>query len=76
MPGPWWFLGLALALALRGAPGAHAQQEAVMVAEGPGLDDLLQQTARLLLLQEDLQGLPAAPAEHGEWWLCPPCPSS
>ncbi|KAM6162695.1 thyrotropin releasing hormone [Erethizon dorsatum] len=65
MPGPWWPLALALALILTSVPGGRAQQEAAMVAEGPGLDDLLRQAERLLLLPEDLQGLPGAPVQHG-----------
>lgn len=53
---------MALTLTLTGVPGGHsqpeaAQQEAAMGAEHPGLDDLLRQAERLLLLREDLQRL-------------------
>ncbi|XP_005387136.1 PREDICTED: thyrotropin releasing hormone [Chinchilla lanigera] len=61
MHGPWW--PLSLILILTSVPRGHAQQEAAMEAEGPGLD-LLRQAERLLLLREDLQGLPGAPIEH------------
>lgn len=71
MSGPCWPLTLALALILTDVLGSHAQPEAVMVAEGPGLDDLLQQAERLLLLQEDLQGLPGVPMEHESQVLQP-----
>ncbi|EHB17322.1 Prothyroliberin [Heterocephalus glaber] len=71
MSGPWWPLALALALILTGVPGGHAQHEPVMVAEGPGLDDLLQQAERLLLLQGDLRGLPGAALEHESQVLQP-----
>lgn len=77
MPGPWWPLALALALIVTGTPGGCIQQEALMAAEGPGLDDLLQQAEHLLLLGEDLQEQPGAPVEHGEWEVAtthPPCP--
>ncbi|KAK2491234.1 hypothetical protein MC885_006896 [Smutsia gigantea] len=62
MPGPWLLLATALTLTLTGVPGGHAQpevaqQEAAMAAEPPGLDDLLRQAERLLLLREDLQRL-------------------
>ncbi|XP_004645693.1 thyrotropin releasing hormone [Octodon degus] len=64
MPGPWCLLTLALILI--GVPGGRTQQEAAVMAEGPGLDDLLQQAERLLLLQEDLQGLPGVPVVQHE----------
>ncbi|XP_036123503.1 thyrotropin releasing hormone [Molossus molossus] len=62
MPGPWLLLAIALTLTLTGVPGGRAQpemdqQEAAVAAEHPGLDALLRQTERLLLLREDLQRL-------------------
>ncbi|XP_023475692.2 thyrotropin releasing hormone isoform X1 [Equus caballus] len=62
MPSPWSLLAMALTLTLTGVPGGRsqpeaAQQEAAMGAEHPGLDDLLRQAERLLLLREDLQRL-------------------
>nr|XP_010588245.1 thyrotropin releasing hormone [Loxodonta africana] len=67
MPGPW--LLLALALTLTCVPGCRAQpevaqKEAVTAAERPGLDDLLRQAERLLLLREDLQRLRADRGER------------
>ncbi|KAM5314853.1 thyrotropin releasing hormone [Glossophaga mutica] len=63
MPGPWLLLAMALTLTLtHGVPGGRTQaevvqQEAATAAEHPGLDDLLRQAERLLLLREDLQRL-------------------
>lgn len=62
MPGPWLLLALALTLTLTGVPSGGAQPESVQqeAAEGPehpGLDELLHQAERLLLLREDLQRL-------------------
>ncbi|XP_057562693.1 thyrotropin releasing hormone [Hippopotamus amphibius kiboko] len=64
MPGPWFLLAMALTLTLTltGVPGGCAQpevaqQEAALTAEQQGLDDLLRQAERLLLLREDLQRL-------------------
>ncbi|XP_053785233.2 thyrotropin releasing hormone [Desmodus rotundus] len=62
MPAPWLLLAMALTLTLAGVPGGRTQaevvqQEAAMAAEHPGLDDLLHQAERLLLLREDLQRL-------------------
>ncbi|XP_035929519.2 thyrotropin releasing hormone [Halichoerus grypus] len=62
MPGPWLLLAMALTLTVAGIPGGRAQpevaqQEAAMAAEHAGLDDLLRQAERLLLLGEDLQRL-------------------
>lgn len=78
MPGPWLLLAMALTLTLTGVPGGRAQpemdqQEAAMAAEHPGLDDLLRQTERLLLLQEDLQRLRGDQGnrESGERRGCP-----
>jgi hypothetical protein len=53
---------LSLILTLTGVPGyraqpEEAQKEVAMAAERPGLDDLLRQAERLLLLGEDLQRL-------------------
>ncbi|XP_004692273.1 PREDICTED: thyrotropin releasing hormone [Condylura cristata] len=63
MLGPWLLLALALTLTLAGVPGGHtqsdevAEQEVAVMAEHPGLDGLLRQAERLLLLREDLQQL-------------------
>ncbi|KAI5174249.1 thyrotropin releasing hormone isoform X1 [Manis pentadactyla] len=69
MPDPWLLLAMALTLTLTGVPGGHAQpnvaqQEAAMAAEPPGLDDLLRQAERLLLLREDLQRLRGDQGNH------------
>ncbi|KAM5279661.1 thyrotropin releasing hormone [Ctenodactylus gundi] len=57
---PLVLLALAVTLTLSGVPGGCAQpeaaeQEAAMAAEHPGLEELLQQAGRLLLLQDNLQ---------------------
>ncbi|XP_004395720.1 PREDICTED: thyrotropin releasing hormone [Odobenus rosmarus divergens] len=62
MPGPWLLLAMALTLTVAGILGGRAQpgvaqQEAAMAAEHAGLDHLLRQAERLLLLGEDLQRL-------------------
>ncbi|KAF5919439.1 thyrotropin releasing hormone [Diceros bicornis minor] len=62
MPSPWLLLAIALTLTLTSVSGDRAQpevaqQEAAMAAEHPGLDDLLRQAERLLLLREELQRL-------------------
>ncbi|XP_022354351.1 thyrotropin releasing hormone [Enhydra lutris kenyoni] len=62
MPGAWLLLAMALTLTVAGFPGGSAQpevaqQEAAMAAEHAGLDDLLHQAERLLLLREDVQRL-------------------
>ncbi|XP_047564233.1 thyrotropin releasing hormone isoform X3 [Lutra lutra] len=62
MPGAWLLLAMALTLTVAGFPGGRAQpevaqQEAAMAAEHAGLDDLLHQAERLLLLREDVQRL-------------------
>ncbi|XP_036907006.1 thyrotropin releasing hormone [Sturnira hondurensis] len=63
MPGPWLLLAMTLTLTLtHGVPGGRTQaevvqQEAATAAQHPGLDDLLRQAERLLLLREDLQQL-------------------
>ncbi|XP_029773428.1 thyrotropin releasing hormone [Suricata suricatta] len=59
MPGLWLLLALALTLTVAGIPGGRAQlevaqQEAAMASEHTGLDNLLRQAERLLLLREDL----------------------
>ncbi|XP_037685517.1 thyrotropin releasing hormone [Choloepus didactylus] len=69
MPGPWLLLALALTLTLTGVPGGRSQpeatqQEAATAVERPGLDDLLRQAGRLLLLREDLQRLRADQGQH------------
>nr|XP_026238736.1 thyrotropin releasing hormone [Urocitellus parryii] len=77
MPGPWLLLTLALTLTLTGSPGGRAQpqgaqQEAEMAADHPGLEDLLRQAERLLLLQDDIQRLRGDLGESsGEWSLQP-----
>ena len=77
MPAPWLLLAMALTLTLAGVPGGRTQaevvqQEAAMAAEHPGLDDLLHQAERLLLLREDLQRLGGVQGnrESGERPLC------
>ncbi|KAJ1069491.1 hypothetical protein K5549_019648, partial [Capra hircus] len=61
MPGPWFLLAMALTLTLTSVPGGRAQldvaQQDVDLSEQQGLEDLLQQAERLLLLREDLQRL-------------------
>ncbi|XP_076971207.1 thyrotropin releasing hormone [Tamandua tetradactyla] len=64
MPGPWLLLILALTLTLTDVPRGCAQPEvpqqeeaAATAVERPGLDALLRQAERLLLLREDLQRL-------------------
>uniref|UniRef100_G1SQS8 Thyrotropin releasing hormone n=1 Tax=Oryctolagus cuniculus TaxID=9986 RepID=G1SQS8_RABIT len=63
MPGPWLLLALAWTLTLTGGvPGGRAQpesvhQEGATAPERPGLEELLRQAERLLLLREDLQRL-------------------
>ncbi|XP_017360564.1 thyrotropin releasing hormone isoform X1 [Cebus imitator] len=69
MPGPWLLLALALTLNLIGVPGGGAQpeaaqQEAVTVAERPGLDDLLRQVERLLFLRENILRQQGDQGEH------------
>uniref|UniRef100_A0A8D2DBQ9 Pro-thyrotropin-releasing hormone n=1 Tax=Sciurus vulgaris TaxID=55149 RepID=A0A8D2DBQ9_SCIVU len=71
MPGPWLLLTLVLTLTMTGAPGGRAQPEAAqleaeMAAEHPGLDDLVRQAERFLLLQEDIQRLRGDLGEHSE----------
>ncbi|XP_040850887.1 thyrotropin releasing hormone [Ochotona curzoniae] len=71
MPGPWLLLALALTLTLTGVPSGGAQPESVQqeAAEGPehpGLDELLHQAERLLLLREDLQRLRGDQGEFSE----------
>ncbi|XP_052493101.1 LOW QUALITY PROTEIN: thyrotropin releasing hormone [Budorcas taxicolor] len=62
MPGPWFLLAMALTLTLTSVPGGLAQldvaQQDVDLSEQQGLEDLLRQAERLLLLREDLQRLP------------------
>lgn len=78
MPGPWLLLAMALTLTLtHGVPEGRAQvevvqQEAATAAEHPGLDDLLRQAERLLLLREDLQRLGGVQGnpESGERPVC------
>lgn len=81
MPGPWLLLAMALTLTLTDVPSGSAQpevaqQEAAMVTEYPGLDDLLRQAERLLLLREDLQRLRGdqGDRESGEGRVCPELP--
>ncbi|XP_007948785.1 thyrotropin releasing hormone [Orycteropus afer afer] len=67
MQGPW--LLLALALTVTNVPGGRSQpevvqQEAAAVTERLGLNDLLRQAERLLLLREDLQRLRANQGER------------
>ncbi|KAB0365160.1 hypothetical protein FD754_009316 [Muntiacus muntjak] len=61
MPGPWFLLAMALTLTLTGVPGSRAQpdvaQQEADLSEQQGLEDLLRQAERLLLLREDLQQL-------------------
>ncbi|KAI4563556.1 hypothetical protein MJG53_016130 [Ovis ammon polii x Ovis aries] len=61
MPGPWFLLAMALTLTLTSVPGGRAQldvvQQDVDLSEQQGLEDLLRQAERLLLLREDLQRL-------------------
>lgn len=75
MPGPWLLLALALTLTVAGIPGGRTQPEVAQheAGEHAGLDDLLRQAERLLLLQEDLLRLRGNQddGESGEGWVCP-----
>ncbi|XP_004482417.1 thyrotropin releasing hormone [Dasypus novemcinctus] len=69
MPRARGLLALAVTLTLTAVPGGRAQpeaaqQEVVTAVERPGLDDLLRQAERLLLLREDLQRLRADQGER------------
>lgn len=75
MPGPWFLLAMALTLTLTGVPGGRAQpdvaQQEADLSEQQGLEDLLRQAERLLLLREDLQQLrDQDDSVSGEGWDC------
>lgn len=76
MPGPWFLLAMALTLTLTSVPGGRAQldvvQQDVDLSEQQGLEDLLRQAERLLLLREDLQRLreDQDDSASGEGWDC------
>lgn len=79
MPGAWLLLAVALTLTVAGFPGGRAQpevaqQEAAMAAEHAGVDDLLRQAERLLLLREDVQRLRGNQGDpkSGEGQACVP----
>ena len=76
MPGFWFLLAMALTLTLTGVPGGRAQldvaQQEADLSEQQGLEDLLRQAERLLLLREDLQRLREDQDDSvsGEGWDC------